>query len=184
MGYWDHLVWGKGSRVVVICYCCISRGLCWDEDSLMSGYLGISLCEVCVAISPLGVDAVDGVVEVYSWCCAAPLHGFCSAVPYCVSLVSFLSALCRFRAGAQQVVDAVALRQSASKAAKKSGASRFAAVVDLERIVDSHPHKESILKALKKKADKDYTGGKKLSHRQLYSSILYTRESYCWCHSN
>lgn len=94
------------------------------------------------------------VVDVYSRCCGTEITGT-------VSLVAWLSASCRFRTGAQQVVDAVNLRETAEDVARKTGASRFAAVVNLEQIVESHPHKASILKALKKRADKDYAGREK-----------------------
>lgn len=64
----------------------------------------------------------------------------------------------RFRAGAQRIVDAVAIRHNVQAIEEAEGADRFAAVADLAMQLENHPHKEAILRALRKKADKNYTG--------------------------
>lgn len=64
----------------------------------------------------------------------------------------------RFRAGAQRLVDAAAIQENIHLVEEAEGADRFAAAAVLSMQLEHHPHRDAILKALKKRADKSYTG--------------------------
>lgn len=64
----------------------------------------------------------------------------------------------RFQAGAQRVVDAVAMQNNFNAIESAEGADRFVAAAELGMQIDNHPHKETILRALRKRSEKSYSG--------------------------
>ncbi|GMH32318.1 hypothetical protein BSKO_00152 [Bryopsis sp. KO-2023] len=64
----------------------------------------------------------------------------------------------RFRHAVWRIREGMSIRRHAKGVDQGDGADRFAAAVALERKLESHPHKESLLAALRKRQNNDYSG--------------------------